>query len=238
MRVAERRTQASARGSLADPLSRYVHVPVTAGTVAGLRDWAQSDDFPEFGKISLINGRLSLDMSPDELETHNKVRHAVDVGIAIVNDEDDLGEYFVDGALLTNTQADLGTVPDGTFVTWKTSRSGRVQFVPRRDREGQFIEIHGTPDWVLEVVSFSTVIKDTVELPVSYYRGGIGEFWLIDARGKDIDFQILVRRRGKYGRSKTREGWTYSPLFRRWFRLVRHLNREGRWNYRLENKHE
>jgi Uma2 family endonuclease len=215
-----------------------VRVPVTAGTLAGLRDWAQSDDFPEFGKISLINGRLSLDMSPDELETHNKVRHAVDVGVAIVNEEDDLGEYFVDGALVTNAPADLGTVPDGTFVSWETSRSGRVTFVSRRDREGQFIELHGTPDWVLEVVSFSTVIKDTIELPVSYYRAGIKEFWLIDARGKDIDFQILVRRRGKYGRSKTHDGWTYSPLFRRWFRLVRRLNREGRWNYRLENKRE
>jgi Uma2 family endonuclease len=237
MRVAERRTQGKAGGSLGDqPPSQCLRVPVTAGTVAGLRDWAQTDDFPETGKISLINGRLSLDMSPDELETHNKVKHAIDHGVATVNEEDDLGEYFVDGALVTNSETELGTIPDGTFVTWETSRSGRVSFVPRRDQEGQFVEIRGTPDWVLEVVSFSTVVKDTIELPVSYYRAGIGEFWLIDARGQDIDFHILVRRRGKYGRSKARDGWTYSPLFRRWFRLARHLNRAGRWNYRLEMK--
>ena len=154
-------------------------------------------------------------MSPDELETHNKVRSAVGYGVAIVNDEAEAGEYFADGALLTNTRANLATVPDGMFVRWATSEAGRVRFVPRKDRHGQFIEIRGTPDWVLEVVSLSSVHKDTIDLPILYHRAGIHEFWLIDARGEEIDFRILLRGRTKYVSATLRAGWLYSPVFKR-----------------------
>ncbi len=211
-------------------------LPAGIGTLASFRAWVQSDDFPEHGHVSFINGNIEIDMSPDELESHNKVHGAVGHGISGLNDQIDLGEYFCDGALLTNSRAKLGTVPDGMFVKWETSASGRARFIPRKDRAGQYIEIRGTPDWVLEVVSFSSVKKDTVELPISYHRAKIPEFWLVDARGKEIDFQVLVRRRSKYARSEVRSGWALSPLFGRWFRLVRRLNRVGRWNYRLEIK--
>src|SRR5262249_21776883 len=179
-----------------------LRLPGDVGTLAGFRAWAQSDDFPEKGKFSLINGNILIDMSPEEIETHNKATGAIGLGVSGVNEEADLGEYFWDGTLLTNTKADLATVPDGTFVTWATSQAGRVQFIPRKDRQGQYIEIRGTPDWVLEVVSMWSMKKDTKELPVLYHRAGIPEFWLVDARGKDIDFQILVRRRSKFARAK------------------------------------
>jgi Uma2 family endonuclease len=211
-----------------------LRLPGDVGTLAGFRAWAQSDDFPEMGKFSLINGNILIDMSPEEIETHNKVTGAIGLGVSGVNEEADLGEYFWDGTLLTNTKADLATVPDGTFVKWATSQAGRVQFIPRKDRQGQYIEIRGSPDWVLEVVSMWSVKKDTKELPVLYHRAGILELWLVDARGKDIDFQILVRRRSKYARANIRSGWSFSPVFGRWFRLARKKNRQGRWNYRLE----
>lgn len=211
-----------------------VCIPISAVTLAGFREWLQTDDFPEQGHIGLINRRIVIDMSPDEIETHNKVRQAIDLGIGNLNAKEDLGEYFLDGATLTNDEADLATVPDGTFVKWDSYEASRVRLVERRDRHGQFIEIRGTPDWVLEIVSQFSVEKDTVELPVLYHRAGIGEFWLVDARGTEIDFQILVRRRSKYVAVKPEGGWHYSPLFGRRFRLLRRPNRQGRWNYKLE----
>ena len=213
-----------------------LRLPGDVGTLAGFRAWAQSDDFPEKGKFSLINGNILIDMSPEEIETHNKVNTAITQGVGVINDEADLGEYFRNGVLVTNSKADLATVPDGVFVKWATSQAGRVQFIPRKDRQGQYIEIRGTPDWTLEVVSISSVTKDTIDLPILYHQAGIPEFWLVDARGKDINFQVLVRRRSKYVRAKIRSGWSFSPVFGRWFRLVRKTNRLGRWNYRLENK--
>jgi Uma2 family endonuclease len=234
--VREREKQADSQFSLIGLNGDCLRLPANVGTLAGFRAWAQSDDFPEKGKFSLINGNILIDMSPEEIETHNKVTGAIGFGVAGVNEDADLGEYFADGALLTNTKAKLATVPDGTFVKWATSQVGRVQFIPRKDHQGQYIELRGTPDWVLEVVSLWSVKKDTEELPVTYHQAGIPEFWLVDARGKHIDFQILVRRRSKYARAEIRSGWSFSPVFGRWFRLIRTTNRQGRWNYRLENK--
>jgi Uma2 family endonuclease len=213
-----------------------VRIPAGAGNLAGFRDWAQSDDFPERGVVSLLRGDILIDMSPDEVETHNKVHGAVGKGVSTVADEEDLGEYFWEGILVTNSRAGLSTVPDGAFVKWATWESGRARLIGRRRRPGQYIEIRGTPDWVLEVVSTSSVQKDTVELPLLYHRARIPEYWLVDARGEDIDFQILVRRPQAYRASASRAGWVYSPLFKKWFRLVRRPNRMGRWNYRLEVK--
>jgi Uma2 family endonuclease len=237
MKAAERRTRPS-KIDIA-PIrwnGLCVRIPAAAATLPGFRAWAQTDEFPEFGKVSFLNGNILIDMSPDELETHNKVRSAIDHGIATVNEIADLGEYYTDGALVTNTAAELATVPDGTFVKWATSESRRVRLIRRKDRVGQFIEIRGTPDWILEVVSVSSVTKDTLELPITYHRAGIPEFWLVDARGTEIDFRILVHRRSRYMPTSTRAGWAFSPVFARWFRLTRRPNRQGRWNYRLEFK--
>src|SRR5262249_26165197 len=129
----------------------------------------------------------------------------------------------------------LATVPDGSFVLWATSEAGRVRFIPRKDSFGEFVEIQGAPDWVLEVVSLFSVEKDTVDLLKKYHRAGIGEYWLIDCRGSEIDFRILVRKPTKYVAVKPEAGWQYSPTFNRRFRLRRQPNRAGRWNYKLES---
>jgi Uma2 family endonuclease len=213
-----------------------VRIPGEASTLAGFRAWAQSDDFPERGVVSFLNGSIVIDMSPDEVETHNKVHGAISTAISTLADEADLGEYFWDGVLLTNTRAQLSTVSDGTFVKWATWESGRVRLIARKRRPGQYIELRGTPDWVLEVVSARSVQKDTVELPVLYHHARIPEFWLVDARGEEIDFRIHVRQPRIYQASVVHDGWAFSPVFERWFRLVRRRNRAGRWNYRLEVK--
>jgi Uma2 family endonuclease len=241
MRAVYRRTREATSGlNPTDMLDSFVRmrIPAAAGTLTGFRAWTQSDDFPEHGVVSLLNGHILIDMSPDEIETHNKVHGAIGKGVSTVADDADLGEYFWDGVLISNARAALSTVPDGTFIKWATSESGRVRLIGRKRRPGQYIEIRGTPDWVLEVVSAGSVQKDTVELPVLYHREGIPEFWLVDARGEEIDFRILVRRPRKYQVGPVRGAWAFSPVFQRWFRLVRRPNRAGRWNYRLEIREE
>ena len=82
-----------------------LRIPAGAGSLASFRVWAHSDDFPKRGRVSLINGAIHIDMSPDELENHNKVKVAIDVGISKVNEQDDRGEYFGAGVLVTNAAA-------------------------------------------------------------------------------------------------------------------------------------
>jgi Uma2 family endonuclease len=210
-----------------------LRIPASATTLGGFRAWATSDAFPNRGRISFLGQEILIDLSPAELETHNKVKGAVWAGIGNLNEELDLGEFFGDRTLVTNTAVGLATEPDGVFGRYETSEVGRIHLVPRRDEEGQFIVMQGSPDWVLEIVSRHSIRADTVQLRNLYYRAGIPEYWLIDAMGADIVFQILTRRRSDYAVVRPRGGWHKSRVFPASFRLERQRNRLGRWKYQL-----
>jgi hypothetical protein len=67
-----------------------------------------------------------------------------------------------------------------------------------------------------------------------YHRAGIPEYWLIDARFDEVSFQILRRRRDRHVAVKPQNGWHFSTVFGRFYRLERRKNRLGRWRYTLE----
>ncbi len=177
---------------------REVIIPPSAYTLAGFRAWAKSDQFPERGRFSFIANELFIDMSPEELQTHGKVKAAVGYAIYALIEDRNLGEFYPDRTLLTNEAADVSTEPDAAFAKWETLESGRVRLVPREEEPEKFLEVQGTPDWVLEIVSNTSVRKDTRQLREAYYRAGIPEYWLIDARGNEIDFQILQHTEAGY----------------------------------------
>jgi Uma2 family endonuclease len=211
-----------------------IHIPSNATTHAGFRAWVTSDEFPEKLRASFINGEIVIDVSPEELESHNKVKTTTVSSIDSLNAELDLGELFSDRTLVTNSATGLSTEPDATFVSWASFEANRVRLVPRKNRPEQYIELEGTPDWVMEVVSQSSVQKDTQELRDLYHRAGVSEYWLIDARFDEVSFQILRRRRDRYVAVKPQNGWHFSTVFGRSFRLERKKNRLGRWRYTLE----
>jgi Uma2 family endonuclease len=210
-----------------------IEVPGSAATLDGFRAWATSDQFPDHGRISFINQEILIDMSPEELETHNKVKTAVVNTLFNLNGALDLGELYSDRALLVSSAAGLATEPDGQLVKWQTLRTRRVRLVPCKGKPGQFMELHGSPDWVLEIVSQSSVDKDARDLRTVYHRARVPEYWLIDARGASISFQILARCRGDYEAVPPQGGWYFSPVFGRHFRLERRRSRAGRWQYKL-----
>jgi Uma2 family endonuclease len=216
-----------------DQIGPAIHIPAGATTLAGFRAWVLADDFPEHWHVSYIGGALLIDLGPEEIETHNKVKTEITFAISNLNKEMDLGEFFSRGALVTNETADLSTEPDGTFVTWQSYEAGRVWLTPHKDQPGHYIEVQGTPDWMLEVVSDSSADKDTRSLRETYHRAGIPEYWIIDARFDEIDFQVLRYRRDRYVAVSPREGWLRSRVFGRGFRLERRRNRLGRWSYTL-----
>ena len=213
-----------------------VRVPPGATTLDGFRDWALSDDFPENLRATFIGGELFLDMSNEEYQTHILVKGEICRVLMNLCREQQAGQFYADGGLLTNERASVSNNPDSSFVSWESLESGRVQFVPRKGVGGQLIEMVGTPDWVLEVVSDSSVEKDTQRLRQAYHRAGIPEYWLVDARGDEIVFQILRRRKKGYAAAPVKDGWQRSAVFGRSFRLVRERQRLGMWQYTLEVK--
>ncbi|MBY0525986.1 MAG: Uma2 family endonuclease [Gemmataceae bacterium] len=213
-----------------------VVVPVSACTLEGFSAWATSEDFPRQGRISFLGKEIVIDMSPERFQAHGKVRAEIARVIMTLNIEEDLGEFLPDRTLLTNAEVDLSTEPDGAFVLWASLDSGRATLVPCRVDEQDYVEVRGAPDWVLEVISDSTVHDDMVDMRRRYHRAGISEYWLIDARGEEIVFQILSHRPTDYVAVARRGGWQKSRVFGRSFRLVRQRGRRDMWRYLLEIK--
>jgi Uma2 family endonuclease len=223
-------THRSINGAPWGEVDALVRVPADAHALAGFRTWALSDDFPEKLRVSFFNGEVYLHMSKEEIQTHSLVKTEVGGVLWKLNSEIDFGELFINCVLLTNPKADISTNPDMVAVRWESLQAGRVQYVTVDERE---LEIVGSPDWILEIVSDSSVVKDNETLREAYHRAGAREYWIIDARGREIEFQVLVRRKGGYSVVRSRDGWLASRVFGRSFRLTRRRNRRAAWKYQL-----
>jgi Uma2 family endonuclease len=211
-------------------------IPVTAFTLEGFRKWCDSPAFPDQGRIAFLGEEILIDMTNERLESHVKVKTEVIRVVGNLVVDEDLGNLYSDGARLVNETAQLSNDPDASFASWESLESGRVRPVPSTTDDGDFTELAGSPDWVLEVISPSSVQKDTARLRVVYHRAGIREYWLIDARGAEIVFQILYWREDGYVTAARRGGWQRSEVFARSFRLERRRDRLGQWQYRLKVK--
>lgn len=201
-------------------------VPAEAFEHSGFRRWVTSESFPERVRATFAEREVFCEMSPESIEAHNKVKGAFAIDLGRLVRDENLGEYYTDGALLTNETAGLSTEPDGMFASWATLEGGRLGTASGgRDA----VELVGAPDLVLEIVSPSSVRKDTVTLRAAYARAGISEYWLVDARGEDLRFEILCLESGAYVSVESRR----SRLFARDFTLQRERTRIGGWTYRL-----
>ena len=100
------------------------------------------------------------------------------------------------------------------------------------EKEG-YLELEGTPDMVLEIVSASSVEKDTETLPDLYWRAGIPEYWLVDAREARLEFDIFRHESDGYVAMRKHGGWIKSGVFGKSFRLSRQIDDEGNPEYSL-----
>ncbi|MSR56902.1 MAG: Uma2 family endonuclease [Planctomycetaceae bacterium] len=211
-----------------------VRVPADVFDLHGFRAWAHSEAYPETGKICFVGGEIEIDMSPEEINTHNAVKSDLYTDVGAIARKLKSGRLFVDGAFLVNETADLATEPDLMFCLWETLRSGRVVLAPWTEGSDRMVELQGTPDLVVEIISNSSVRKDTIVLRKAYFEAGIPEYWLIDARGKSLDFQVLKRGKSRYVAVKPdADGYCSSPVLGRRLRLARGRDPLGGACYRL-----
>jgi Uma2 family endonuclease len=213
-----------------------LRIPAAAFTINGFREWVKSDELPEWLRVTFVSGEIILDMSKEELESHNKVKMEVMRVLGNLDPDAEAGTLYTEGILISDEGAEVSNNPDGVYVSWECLEAARVRLVEGKGREGQYMEIEGSPDWVMEVVSNSSVTKDRRTLRRAYYKAGIREYWLIDARGPEIDFQILVRGKRAYVAAPKKGDWQHSPVFGHSFRLARRQHAWGGWLYRLESQ--
>jgi len=206
-----------------------VRIPDGIRSLAAFRRWIRSDEFPDAGRICFLDGQVWVDMSKEGIVTHNQVKQEFNLVIGGLVKSKHLGRWFPDGLLLTNDRASLACQPDGTFVARQNLR--RAHFV--EGEKGGYLELKGSPDMVLEVVSASSVEKDTEVLRELYWRAGITEYWLVDARTDRLEFTILRPESGGYVAIRRQAGWVKSRVFDRSFRLMRQLDDRGNPEFTL-----
>jgi Uma2 family endonuclease len=208
-----------------------VVIPDGISDLEAFRRWAHSEDFPEAGRICFLHGDVWVDMSREQVFTHNQLKQEFNLVLGGLVKVQRLGRFFPDGLLVTHDRAQLACQPDGTFVSRQTLKSGRVRLV--EGEKGGYLELAGTPDMVLEIVSSSSVEKDTVTLPDLYWRAEIPEYWLVDARSSRLQFEILHYQSNGYATVRKQGGWVESQVFGRSFRLTRRLDDEGNPEFSL-----
>ena len=208
-----------------------LHIPREAHTLTGFRKWVLSDEFPEKQPVMFLNGEIYLFMPKEDVFTHAAVKTAVAGPVFIINQELDLGDFYINGVLVTNVNADISNNPDMVGILWSSLESGKVRYVTNKmDRT---VEIEGSPDWLLEIVCNGSVKKDKRDLRKAYHKAGVNEYWIIDARGESIEFQILHWRKSGYAAAPNKSGWLHSRIFGRDVQLTRTLDRRGSWRYTL-----
>jgi Uma2 family endonuclease len=207
-------------------------VPPAAHTLAGFRAWALSEDFPDRGRMTFVGGELIIDMSPEYFETHNLIKTEITAVIYGLVKARRSGQVFSDRYFFSNPAAGVSTEPDAMFANSSSLRDGRCRVV-RSSQPGIGEELVGSPDWVLEILSPSSRRKDTKLLRDAYFQAGIPEYWLVDALGEEVDFQILVPEANGYVAVEAKAGWLASPTFRSAFRLTREPGDDGFWLYTL-----
>lgn len=211
--------------------SDRILIPAGIDDVEAFRRWAKSDAFPERGRFAFLGDRLWVELEREQLFTHNRVKMLVSGVLDQLARSDKLGYFFSDRAFLTNKEANLSTEPDGTFTSFAAVRSGLVCFEEGADGPTELI---GSPDMVLEVVSQHSVRKDTRILRELYWLAEVPEYWLIDARGETLKFDLLKRTARGYTASRSQDGWLKSKAFGRSFRLTQHRDDLDRPDFRLE----
>ncbi len=195
------------------------------------RRWTDQEDFPENGRICYLQGNVWADMSREQIFTHVAVKTEYTVTVGSLVKKLKLGRYFGDGLVLTNVGANLSVKPDGTFISHKSLDLGRVRLV--EGAEEGFVELEGTADMVLEVVSPGSFHKDTVVLRQAYWEAEIREYWLVDARKDPMQFDILRHTSRGYVSVSKQGGWVRSTVLGKAFRLVKKLDDQGNPEFTL-----
>jgi Uma2 family endonuclease len=211
-----------------------ITIPDWVVDLESFRRWIDDEDLPEKASISYLNGGVWIDMSKEQVFTHVLVKTEISSGLRALVKEHGSGLFLGDGVRLTNIEANFSVKPDATFGSNESLSSGRVKLV--EGIEEGYLELEGTPDMVLEVVSPTSERKDTEVMRRKYAEGGIQEYWLVDARKEPLSFDILRLTSRGYVATRKQQGWVRSAVFDRSFRLTRKTTALGHPDFTLEMK--
>lgn len=214
-----------------------LEIPQGIRNLRDFRKWMRSSTFPESGRIDYLSGKIEVEMSPEQFFSHSGPKTAIARTLASWSHSQKLGYLTIDRMRYVNSAANLACEPDIIFVAYESIESGRLRLIPQRKNDpDSCLELEGAADLVVEILSDTSVSKDTKRLPAAYFAAGVLEYWLVDARHDDA-LRFQIHRRGKSAFQRVRddaEGFQRSNVFSRSFRLTRERDRLGYWEFDLQ----
>lgn len=214
-----------------------IEIP-TICSLAEFRGWALSEQFPDRGRIDYIAGRIEVDMSPEDFFTHGTLKSEIAAEIKDRVDELDLGHTLIAETRISSVEGNISAEPDVVVISHDAFDLGRASLVPKASGDvDRFVEVEGAADLVVEIISDSSVRKDTKRLPPAYFAAGTRELWLIDARKADLRFEIYARGAGEFvTAARDEDGYQRGDVLDAWYWLDRQRHARGHWIYRLRMK--
>jgi Uma2 family endonuclease len=210
-------------------IAEQLTFPGCVDDLESFRLWVTSDEFPEKARVSYLDGEFWVDL-PMERLGHNQCKKAITNVLSDLITSAERGLDCPDGMLLSNLDAGLSTQPEFMFIATETLDSGAVTIL----RGDDSLEVIGSPDMTLEVISPTSVEKDTVHLRRLYWEAGVKEYWLVDSRENSFSFDILRRGAAKFLATRKQQGWIKSQVFGCEFKLSREATKHGVSKFTLE----
>lgn len=219
-------------------LPEGVLIPPGLDDLERFRSWTHSSSFPESGRIDWLDGRIEVDMSPEDLNTHGSPKSAIAGELIQTIQTPGKGMVFIDRTRVVSPIAGLSAEPDIAVLLVSTVESGQARLIPGASgAPDRYVEIKGVVDLAVECVSDSSQDKDFDRLPELYHRAGIPEYWILDASGDAVQLQLLVHGPRAYTRAPAdADGFVNSPLLGQRVRLVRERESAGLVFFRLERQ--
>jgi Uma2 family endonuclease len=174
-----------------------------------------------------------MDFSLESLFTPGQVKTRITAVVGSSVQAQEAGYYWTEGPRISNEDANISVKPDGVFVSKESVQSKLVSLRESMQDEG-YVEIVGSPDMVLEVISNSSVRKDTVVLRKGYWKARIKEYWRVDARSEQLRFDIFRHTAQGFVATRRQKGWLRSQVFGKSFRLTRTLDSLNKPAFTLE----
>jgi len=199
-----------------------------ADSLKTFRRWTKSGEYPERGDFAFLDGDLWVDLSMETF-LHNELKGLFAVVLGGLVRSGELGRFFADRMRLVHEAASLSCEPDAMFVSQSAHRTKRV----RLEEGAESLEVIGTPDMVMEVVSQHSIQKDTVMLRELYAAAAIPEYWLVNPLAGELAFDILRLAARGYTATRKTDGWIKSAVFGKTFRLEAKPSSDELPEYRL-----
>jgi hypothetical protein len=207
-------------------------VPDWIVDLPSFRRWVHSPEVPEKTRTFYLAGEVVVDASKEQLFTHNQLKLDFHVAVGGLARSLDAGLYFPNGILFSNNDADLASQPDGMFISYASFVDATV--APAEYSAGDYAELQGSPDLIVEVLSDASEHRDTVVLRNLHWQAGVREYWIADARKNRLSFEIMTSESQGFVEVANENGWRKSNVLGKEFRLSQRTDQLGHPEYVLD----